>query len=211
MPDKSEIATDLIARFVAGDDDALADLFSFYHDRLKRIVRFRLDHRLARRISDSDVIQELYLSASQRMKHYRNKPEMPFFVWLRLLLNQQLADLHRQHLQAEMRDARKEISLEHPSMTSHTSYAMAAHLVGRGTSPSQAFSRVEKIASLEQALNRMAPIDREVIALRHFEELTNHEVADVLKIDVQAASKRYIRAMKRMKEIISDVPGLNRE
>ena len=207
MSDKSEIASRLVAQLNAGKDEALGELFSHYHDRLKRIIRFRLDYRLAGRISASDVIQESFLSASKRIDHYRGKPEMPFFVWLRLLVNQQLIDLHRQHLQAEMRDARKEISLDQPVVSPHTSLAMAAHLVGRATSPSRAFSRVERIATLEEALNRMEPIDREVIALRHFEELTNAEVANVLNIAVTAASKRYVRAIRRMKEIIAAIPG----
>ncbi len=186
----------------------MAELFSHYRDRLKRIVRFRLDYRLAGRISESDVIQESYISASKRADHYRAKPEMPFFVWLRLIVNQQLADLHRQHLQAEMRDVRKEISLERPGASPHTSLAMAAQLAGNVTSASRAFSRVERITKLEDALNLMEPIDREVIALRHFEELNNAEVSEVLGIGVQAASKRYVRAMKRMKEIVSAIPGL---
>ncbi|MCP4786120.1 MAG: sigma-70 family RNA polymerase sigma factor [Fuerstiella sp.] len=208
MSDESEIATRLIARLNGGEDGALAELFSHYRDRLKRIVRFRLDYRLAGRISESDVIQESYISASKRAAHYRGKPEMPFFVWLRLIVNQKLADLHRQHLQAEMRDVRKEISLERPGAMPHTSLAMAAQLAGDVTSASHAFSRVERITNLEEALNQMEPIDREVIALRHFEELSNVEVSEVLGIGVQAASKRYVRAMKRMKEIVSAIPGL---
>lgn len=207
MADESANVLDLISQFDDGEDDALAELFSHYHDRLKRIVRFRLDYRLAGRISESDVIQESYISASKRVDHYRGKPDMPFFVWLRLIVNQQLADLHRQHLQAEMRDVRKEISLEQPAASAHTSLAMAAQLVGNATSASRALSRVEGITKLEEALNQMEPIDREVIALRHFEELTNTEVSEVLGIGVQAASKRYVRAMKRMKEIVSTIPG----
>lgn len=209
MPEESGVTSDLVARLRSGDDEALADLFSQYRDRLRRIIQFRLDHRMAGRISESDVIQETYLSAAQRVDHYREKPDMPFFVWLRLLVNQQLADLHRQHLQAGMRDVRKEISIEQPGVSPHTSLAMAAQLVGRLTSPSRAYSRLEKIALLEHALNEMEPIDREVIALRHFEELTNIETAEVLGINIQAASKRYVRAIKRMREIVASIPGLN--
>jgi RNA polymerase sigma-70 factor (ECF subfamily) len=134
---------------------------------------------------------------------------MAFFVWLRLLVNQQLADLHRQHLQADMRDVRREISIDQPALSPHTSLAMATQLVGRMTSPSHAFSRIERIAKVEHALNQMDAIDREVIALRHFEELTNVEVAEVLGISVQAASKRYVRAVKRMKAIVSAIPGFD--
>ena len=208
MADESANTLELVSQLDDGEDDALAELFSLYHERLKRIVRFRLDYRLAGRISESDVIQESYISASKRVEHYRSKSDMPFFVWLRLIVNQQLVDLHRQHLQAEMRDVRKEISLQQPVASAHTSLAMAAQLVGNATSASRAYSRVESITKLEEALNQMEPIDREVIALRHFEELTNAEVSDVLGIGVQAASKRYVRAMKRMKEIVSAIPGL---
>ncbi len=197
---------ELVQRFDGGDDSALADLFAYYRERLRRIVRFRLDYRLAGRVSASDVIQEGYISAAKRIEHYRKKPEMPFFMWLRLMINQQLTDLHRQHLQAEMRDVRKEVSLQ-PAISPHTSLAIAAHLVANGSSPSHAFSRVEKISVLEKALNKMEALDREVIALRHFEELTNSEVAQVLDINVQAASKRYVRAIKRMKQILAQVDG----
>jgi RNA polymerase sigma-70 factor (ECF subfamily) len=209
MPDEAEKESKLISQLDGGDNAVLAELFSHYRERLKRIVRFRLDHRLAGRVSESDVIQESYLSASKRVDHYRGREDMPFFVWLRLIINQQLADLHRQHLQAEMRDVRKEVSLERPAISPHTSMAMAAQLVGNATSASRAFSRVERISKLEETLNQMEPIDREVIALRHFEELTNSEVAKVLGIDEQASSKRYVRAMKRMKEIVKSIPGLS--
>lgn len=211
MSEEVEYESKLVSQLNGGDDAVLADLFSHYHERLKRIVRFRLDHRLAGRISESDVIQESYLSASKRVDHFRGKEDLPFFVWLRLVVNQQMADLHRQHLQAEKRDVRKEISLERPAISPHTSLAMAAQLVGRATSASRAYSRIERIAKLEDALNHMEPIDREVIALRHFEELTNSEVAKVLDIDEQASSKRYVRAMKRMKEIVKTIPGFSDE
>lgn len=211
MADESPNEAMMIERLKSGDEDALGELFLHHRDRLKRIVRFRLDHRLAGRISESDVIQDSYLSASKRVDHYRDKVDMPFFVWLRLVISQQLVDLHRQHLQAEMRDVRKEISLERQPVSPRTSLAMAAQLVGNVTSASQAFSRVERIAKLEEALNQMEAIDREVIALRHFEELSNNEVAVVLGIDVQASSKRYVRAMKRMKEIVTSIPGFSED
>lgn len=208
---ETEKETRLLKQLQAGEVAALADLFELHRPRLERIIRFRLDHRLAGRISESDVIQEAYLNASQRVEHFLSKEDFPFFVWLRLIVNQTLIDLHRQHLQAGMRDARKEISLERPGVSPHTSIAMAAQLVGKVTSASRAFSRVERMATLEQALNHMEEIDREVIALRHFEELSNAEVAKVLGIDEQASSKRYVRAMKRMKDVLKNIPGFAEE
>lgn len=212
MTEDADSETDLqqcVQRLRDGDNDALAELFDHYRKRLKRIARFRMDYRLAGRVSESDVIQESFLAATRRIDHYRSKPDLPFFVWLRMVLNQQLADLHRQHVQAEKRDVRREISLEQPAVSPHTSLAMAAHLVGTGTSPSKAFSRIERIATVEAALNGMESIDREVIALRHFEELTNAEAAAVLGIHEQAASKRYVRAIRRMREVLSGLPGFS--
>ncbi|MEP3480493.1 MAG: sigma-70 family RNA polymerase sigma factor [Fuerstiella sp.] len=196
----------LIQQLHAGNSAALAALIELYQPRLKRIIRFRLDHRLAGRISEADVIQEAYLNADKRIQHFIDQQEYPFFVWLRLIVNQTMVDLQRQHLHAQIRDVRKEISLERPGASAHTSLAMAAQLVAKVTSASKAFSRVERMATVEQALNHMEEIDREVIALRHFEELSNSEVAKVLGIDEQASSKRYVRAMKRMKVVLKNIP-----
>lgn len=207
--DQTSEESRLVGKLRDGSDDAVGDLFDLYRERLKRIVQFRLDYRIAGRISQSDVIQETYIAAVKRVDHFREKPDMNFFVWLRLLIQQQLTDLHREHLQAEKRDVRKEISIDQKVTSPHTSMAMAACLVGRMTSPSHALSRVERIAKVEEALSEMEEIDREVIALRHFEELTNLETAEVLGIQPHAASKRYVRAIKRLKEIVSQIPGFS--
>jgi len=209
MSDDFDPTEQLVSRFRQGDDEALGGLFDAWHDRLKRIVQFRLDDRLKGRISASDVIQESFISASERTEHFRNDLDMPLFLWLRLIVNQKLADFHRRHIAAGKRDVRREVSFGGSMASPQTSRAMAAQLVGRMTSPSRAFSRVERIAAVEGALNRMEAVDREVIALRHFEELTNVEVAAVLDISVQAASKRYVRAIQRMKELLSEFPGLS--
>ena len=206
---ESEKETQFIAQLQAGDTAALAELFSVYQPRLERIIRFRMDHRLAGRLSETDVIQEAYLNASKRIEHFLKQADFPFFVWLRLIVNQTLVDLQRQHLQAEMRDVRKEISLQQSNASHQTSFALAAQLVGKMTSASGVLSRSERMATLQQALNQMKEIDREVIALRHFEELSNAEAANVLGIDEQASSKRYVRAMKRMKDVLNDIPGFS--
>ena len=206
---ESEKETQFIAQLQAGDTAALAELFSVYQPRLERIIRFRMDHRLAGRISETDVIQEAYLNASKRIEHFLRQADFPFFVWLRLIVNQTLVDLQRQHLQAEMRDVRKEISLQQSNASHQTSFALAAQLVGKMTSASGVLSRSERMATLQQALNQMKEIDREVIALRHFEELSNAEAANVLGIDEQASSKRYVRAMKRMKDVLNGIPGFS--
>ena len=199
----ANIADDLLAKMRAGSEEALAEVFSHYRERLRRIIQFRLDYRISPRISDSDVLQEAYISAAKRLDHFQQHEEIPAFLWLRLLVGQQLIDLHRQHLKAEMRDVRKEVSLQQNAPSPHTSMAIAAQLVGRMTAASEIVARAERIERLEATLNQMDPIDREVIALRHFEELSNVETAKVLDVEPAAASKRYIRAMERLGQLMA--------
>jgi RNA polymerase sigma-70 factor (ECF subfamily) len=194
---------ELIRELSANREESLAKYFLLVRSRLRRVVNFRLDYRLSGRVSESDVLQETYVRAAKRIDSYLLKPEMPFFVWLRLETQQQILDIHRQHFSAGKRDIRKEISLARPKQNSgRTSMALAAHLVAQITSPSQMFAKAEKIAALEKTLNTMNELDREVIALRNFEELSNEETAEVLQIKPSAASKRYLRALKRLKEIM---------
>ena len=124
-----------------------------------------------------------------------------------LIVGQTLVDVHRRHLGVQMRDAGREVSLHGAGHPQATSMSLAACLLGQVTSPSQAAVRAEMSAQLEAALESMDPIDREVLALRHFEELTNSEVAEVLTIQQKAASIRYVRAIKRLKAVLSQLPG----
>lgn len=187
-----------------GSEQALAAVFSCYRERLKRIVRFRMDYRLAGRVSDSDVLQEAYIAAAKRIEYFGKRPELSPFLWLRLMVSQQLVDLHRQHLQAEMRDARREVALPTGGPSPHTSLALAAQLVGQQSGVSEIVSRAEQIEKLESTLNEMDATDREVIALRHFEELSNLETAEVLNIEPAAASKRYVRAMAKLSDLLEN-------
>jgi RNA polymerase sigma-70 factor (ECF subfamily) len=199
----------LLRQALAGDESALAALFSGYRDRLRRMIRLRLDRRLSGRVDASDVLQEAYLDVHKRIAEYARDPSaMPFHLWLRLVVGQRLTDLHRHHLGAQMRDAGMEVSLHRGPFPQADSVSLAAQLLGRMTSASQAAIRVEHKLIVQEALNGMDPIDREVLALRHFEHLSNDETAQVLGLSKSAASNRYIRALKRLKEILSSIPGL---
>jgi RNA polymerase sigma-70 factor (ECF subfamily) len=193
----------LLERLGKGDQGALGELFDHYRAALRRMVALRLDHRLNGRVSPSDVLQEAYIDAVKRVGHYFEKPELPFLGWLRLIVGQRLVDLHRQHLGAQLRDARQELSLDATAWPAASSVCLAAELVGELTSPSNAAARNESLAQLEEALNQMDPMDREVLALRHFEELSNSEVAEILGIGKAAASKRYVRALARLKDVLA--------
>jgi RNA polymerase sigma-70 factor (ECF subfamily) len=207
MANDSSNTRGLLDRVRDGDQQALAELFARYRDRLRRMVRLRLDRRLQGRLDPSDVLQEAYLDLARRAPEYLAEPKMPFFLWLRLLTGQRLLALHRQHLGAQMRDAGQEVSIHRGALPQATSASLAAQLLGRLTSPTQAAVRAELQIKLQEALNSMDPIDREVLILRHFEELSNNETAEVLGLQKGAASNRYIRALKRLKNLLSGVPG----
>ena len=199
--------TRLLDRLNEGDVAALGPLFAHYEDKLRRMVDLRLDQRLKGRVSTSDILQETYIDALKRIEHFRSKPDLPFHVWLRLIVGQRLVDVHRQHMGARMRSAGQEVSLDRGHYTNASSVCLAARLAGTEASPSAAAIRGETLAQLEAAVEQMDEIDREVLALRHFEELTNQEVAEVLGIDKSAASKRYVRALERLKDVLSRLPG----
>ncbi len=189
------------------DVQALTALFLRHRDRLRRMVRLRLDRRLLGRVDPSDVLQEAYLDISRRAEEYLANPAMPPFLWLRFLTAQRLLILHRRHLDVKGRDAGREISLHRGSIPQASSVSLAHHLLGRLTSASQAVIRAELQTRLQVILNGMDPIDREVLALRHFEELSNAETAEVLGLEKSAASNRYIRALKRLKDILASLPS----
>ncbi len=193
----------------SGDQEALAEVFDCFRERLRRVIRLRLDPRLQGRIDSSDILQETYLDVSRQLADYGNYPDMSFFLWLRLITLQKLAQLSRFHLGTQKRDAGREISLHQGSIPQASSASLAAQLLGRLTSASHAFDRAESKIKLQEALANMDSHDREILALRHFEYLSNSETALVIGISKNAASNRYIRAIKRLKEIIDSIPGLN--
>jgi RNA polymerase sigma-70 factor, ECF subfamily len=202
----------LIKRALTGDESALATLFDGYRGQLRRMIRLRLDRRLSGRVDSSDVLQEAYLDVRKRLDEYARDPAaMPFHLWLRLVAGQRLTDVHRFHLGAQMRDAGQEVSLHRGPFPQASSVSLAAQLLGKMTSASHAAIRAEHKLIVQEALNGMDPIDREVLALRHFEHLSNDETALVLGLTKSAASNRYIRALKRLKEILSSIPGLREQ
>lgn len=204
-----ETTSSRIARVRAGDTQALVAAFDEYRLRLAKIAFFRLDQRLAGRLDPDDVLQEAYISAAQRCAHVEGDTESALFIWLRLIVVQTLVDMHRRHLGAQMRDAGREIPLHQRSPSESTCLSMTRYLAASVTSPSLAMRRSEFSEQLHHALDRMDPLDREVLALRHFEELTNQEIAEVLGIQQKAASIRYVRALRRLKAILDEVSGVN--
>lgn len=198
---------ELSNRVIHGDREALAELFSLYRPRLWRMVNFRLHPQLHGRIDPDDVLQDAWLNAVDRMSYFLREASHSAFIWFRMIVTQTLTDLHRKHLLASKRDARREFSIDRGWSSDATSSALVFHLMGSATSPSSVALRSERARQLDAVLQGMSEIDREVVALRHFEELTNSETARVLGMSEQAASARYVRALARLKQILEVLPG----
>ncbi|HEV3256200.1 MAG TPA: sigma-70 family RNA polymerase sigma factor [Gemmataceae bacterium] len=207
MADDSSASKRLLRSEVPGDPGAFGELLEQYRGRLRRMVALRLDPRLHGRIDPSDVIQEAYLEASARLAEYLHKPAMPFYLWLRFLAGQKLVTLHRHHLGRQMRDAGREVSLYRGWLPETSSAALAAQLLGHEPRPSEAAVRAELKIRLQEALNNMDPLDREILALRHIEQLSLAETAEVLGLTESGACRRHLCALKRLKEILSSLPG----
>ena len=208
MTQSESASSDLIRRAANGEESALAELFSAYRERLRRMVQIRLDRRLQGRIDPSDVLQEAFLDLASELPKFVSQDNAPVFLWLRWVTGQRLMRIHREHLGVQARDASKEISLFSGPMPMASSVSLAAQLAGRVSSASQAVIRAEVQLQIQQALNAMDDMDREIIALRNFEELTNREAAEVLGLSESAASKRYVRALVKLQSALRAIPGL---
>jgi RNA polymerase sigma-70 factor (ECF subfamily) len=194
-------------RIQPGDRQAAAELLPRYRERLRRMIELRLDSRLRRRLDASDVVQDALVDIASRLDDYVKDPKLPFFLWIRIIAGERLLRLHRQHLGSKMRDIGREVSLYRSALPAVSSFALASMLLGRLSSPTEAAVRAERLVRIQDALNALEPIDREVLALRHFEQLSSAEAAAALDLKPDAASKRYIRALKRLKQELAAMPG----
>ena len=203
-PDPDE----LLSRAAEGDEGALTELFTLYRKRLKRMIRLRLNRLIQGRVDESDILQEALLEAAKRWPDFLANRPLPFFLWLRHITGEKMIDAHRRHLGAKMRGAGQEICLHRGPMPAASSASLAAQLMGRLTSPSQAAVKAEMRLRVQEVLASMDALDREILALRHFERLTNAEVAKTLGMNESTTSSRYLRALRRLREELSQFPGL---
>jgi RNA polymerase sigma-70 factor (ECF subfamily) len=203
---ESEQTSDLLRKAAAGDEVARSQLFEQHRERLARMVRLRLSRQLQGRVDEEDILQETFLNATRKLNDYLENPEAPFFLWLRSLAGLKLNEIHRTHLGVQKRDADREVSLYYGALPEANSMSLAAHLLGTMTSPSQAAMKTERRMKLQETLNSMDPIDREILALRHFEQLSNAEVATELRLSTSGATARHMRALKRLRSLLESSP-----
>ena len=194
-----DVKRETLDRLENGDPSALNELLACHRPRLRKMICLRMDRRLAGRFDASDVIQDAFLEAARRLPQYLdNERRMPFFVWLRFIVGERLLQLHRKHIGTAKRDANRDVSIFQHAMPGASTALLAARLVGKITTPSQAAIRAEHRHELEKTLLGMSDLDREIITLRHLEELSRSEAAHALGISESACGKRYVRALRRL-------------
>lgn len=202
----SSTTNQLLERVRSHDPQALSDLFARSRERLRKMIRLRLDRRLRGKFDSSSVLQQVYLDVCRRIGEYQAEPAQSFFLWLRRVAGERIQAMHRQYLGDKVWDAGQELSLYRGALPEVNSVSLAAQLLG-DRAVSQAAMRADMLLRLQEALNSMDRFDREVLAMCHFEELTEGEMATVLGIDKDMATVRYLRALKRLKEILNSIPG----
>jgi RNA polymerase sigma-70 factor (ECF subfamily) len=200
-----EHPAELVARARAGDAAALSDLLALHARALLRMIELRFEHGLRGRLEPADVVQEALAEAARRFPEWCAQTAYPFHVWLRLLTAQSLAEARRRHIGAQMRDARREVAAA-PG-TGVSSAHVVDGLMASQTSPTQAARRAELRARVLAAVERLEPMDREILALRHFEGLSNEDAALELGIEPASASKRYVRALQRLRPALAALDG----
>jgi RNA polymerase sigma-70 factor (ECF subfamily) len=197
----------LVAQAINGNEDALAALFSHYKTQLRGMIAFRMNKNLRGRVDPSDILQEAFVDLAKRLPEFEQKG-MSFFVWLRLVAKERLLKAHRKHITAKKRDVRREV--DHRDIAaSATSVLLADHLIDRYTSVAGKAIKAEQGELIRGVLEQLDENDREIIALRIFEGLTNGETAEVLGMSKQTSSKRFIAAIGRLRSEITDLPGFN--
>ena len=197
VPDTDE----LLNRTARGDPAARDELLVRHRQRLRQAVAYRLDRRLAARVDPSDVVQEVLAEASRRLPEYLRQRPLPFYPWLRQMALEQLVALHRRHVQAQRRSVRRE-EAGLPGLPDESAEELAGRLAASASSPSQRLVRREARERVRAALSRLAPADREVLELRHLEQLSVAETAAVLGVSPGAAKTRHLRALQRLRGLL---------
>ena len=194
---------ELLQQAQAGDAAAVDRLLDRHREPVRRMIDLRLDPAIVQRVDASDVVQEVLLEASKRLRDYLKNPVMPFHLWLRHIAKDHLIDAHRRHHQAQKRGVDRERPLHRPGWAERSSLELAAQLVDHELTPASAAIQEELQRRLHDALGRLDEDDREVIVMRHFEQLANQEVAAALGLTEAAASMRYLRAVRRLRDLLT--------
>lgn len=191
---------DLLRRVAQGDGSAATPLLGKYRDRLRNLIRLRLDARLSARVDPSDVIQEAMVDAHRQLSQFAIERPLPFYPWLRQVTLSRLAQVHRFHLQAQRRSAHREA--EEFSVLDQSSAELAKRLVSSVSTPSEIVRHKEEHHQLEEAILKLSETDREVLVLRYLEQLPTVEAAAVLDVTPNTFAQQHLRAVRRLRGIV---------
>jgi RNA polymerase sigma-70 factor (ECF subfamily) len=201
-PNSSE-TQQLLDQAKAGDKPAIDALLARHREAVRRMIDLRLDPAIVQRVDASDVVQDVLLEVSRRLRDYLQNPAMPFHLWLRHIAKDHLIDAHRKHHQAQKRGVHREQPLARPAWAEQSSLDLVAQLIDQEPTPASAAIRRELERRLHEALSGLDEDDREMILMRHFEQLANQEVASALGLTEAAASMRYLRAIRRLRDLMA--------
>ena len=203
-PPFEEVQTAAAQEKRLSDEEAnrmVAEMFEEFKDRLLRMIDVRLQPELRSRVDSNDVLQESFMEAYRQLKTGVSAPKGSPLVWLRLIVGQQIVANYRKYCQTQKRNIALELPLSGGrAQTDMTSTSI--FLVGKLTSPSLAARRHELAIKIRECLAQLSESDREILSLRHFEQLTNRETAEELGVSPNAASVMYMRALKKFRVIL---------
>jgi RNA polymerase sigma-70 factor, ECF subfamily len=210
MPARKDPETDvLLAQAAQGSREARDTLLERYRPRLRELVRLRIDRRLAARVDPSDVVQESLAEAAGKLSDYLRTRPMPFYPWLRSLALERVLVMYRRHIRTGKRSVRRE-ELALPPLPDESALALAQRLCVTGSSPSQHLAQSEARAQVRAALDRLSERDRELLVLRHLEQMSVREIAAILGISQGAVKVRHVRALERLRDLLGEDPREHR-
>jgi RNA polymerase sigma-70 factor (ECF subfamily) len=205
-PDSNETQV-LLQQVAANDPTAAPRLWEAYRAPLRRMIELRLDRALERRVDASDVVQDVLIRASQRLSEYLRSPSIPFHLWIRQIARDAMIDEHRRHRGAARRSLDREHSLAAAAFLDRSSLDLAAQLRDPELTPAAAALRGELQRRLQGALLQLDDDDREIVLLRHFEQLSNSQAASTLGLSEAAAGMRHLRALRRLRALLGEKPS----
>ncbi len=189
-----------------GQTGAVDDLLGQFREPLRRVIDLRLDPVLGRRVDASDIVQDVLLEANQRLTDYLQSPDMPFHLWLRHLAQDRIIDSHRRHRLAQRRSVDREQAISRPAWADDSSTSLVASLIDAERTPATEAIHAELARKLTGAIHELGPDDRDIILMRHHEQLANQDVAKLLNLTEAAASMRYLRALRRLRAVLLPDP-----
>jgi RNA polymerase sigma-70 factor (ECF subfamily) len=205
-PEQS-VTQNLLAGARRGDRVAVNRLLERHRAALRKLIQMRLDRQIARRVDASDVVQDVLLEANTRLQDYLAEPRLPFHLWLRQLAQDRMIDMYRRHRGAQRRSLDREQSLAAPQFFDQSGIDLMGQLADHELTPAAASIRKELEARFVVAIDQLNEEEREIILMRHFEQLSNSEAADALGLTEAAAGMRHLRALRKLRGILGDRPS----